>query len=148
MAYSKTTWTNGSTALSAEHMNHIENGIADIDSTVSSHTSSLNTLNNTVSGHTTSINSLNGTVSSHTSSIAALQSKFVTGSYVYRDTDNPGVTELSFIDNNVKGKSHIITGTQDAGNPVLRATINSDTGAIKFYLSDPIQITRINYIVW
>lgn len=27
MAYDKTVWTNGSTALSAEHMNHIENGI-------------------------------------------------------------------------------------------------------------------------
>lgn len=32
MAYTKTTWTNGSTALSAENMNHIETGIEDAHS--------------------------------------------------------------------------------------------------------------------
>ena len=31
MAYEKTIWTNGATALSAENMNHIENGIAALD---------------------------------------------------------------------------------------------------------------------
>lgn len=31
MAYVKTTWTNGATALSAEHMNNIEDGIAALD---------------------------------------------------------------------------------------------------------------------
>lgn len=31
MAYSKTTWVDGATALSAEHMNHIEDGIAALD---------------------------------------------------------------------------------------------------------------------
>lgn len=31
MAYEKTVWTNGATALSAEHMNHIEDGIEALD---------------------------------------------------------------------------------------------------------------------
>lgn len=33
MAYVKTVWNNGSTALSAENMNHIENGIESLDQT-------------------------------------------------------------------------------------------------------------------
>ncbi len=34
MAYTKTTWTNGTTALSAINMNHLETGIADAHTTL------------------------------------------------------------------------------------------------------------------
>lgn len=34
MSYNKTTWSNGATALSAENMNHIENGLQDVSDLV------------------------------------------------------------------------------------------------------------------
>lgn len=188
MAYTKTSWANGATALSAENMNHIEQGIYDCDQGVSSntssintlsgtvsghtssinslnstvsghtttingHTSSINSLNSTVSGHTSSINSLNSTVSGHTSSISSLnssvstlQNQFVTGSQVFQSTQP--LTQIRFTDANVIGKTHIIFGTQDAGNPVLRGKINSSTGEIMAYLSDPVTVIRLNYIAF
>ena len=66
-----------------------------------------------------------------------------TGSYVYNDTST---TTISFTDANMIGKTHIICGTQDSGNPVLRASINSSTGAITCYLSDAVTLMRVNYI--
>ena len=56
MSYTKTTWTDGATALSAQNMNHIENGIADVDS-------GLTTLSGTVSSHTSSIATINTNMS-------------------------------------------------------------------------------------
>lgn len=188
MAYTKTSWANGATALSAENMNHIEQGIYDCDQGVSSNTSSINTLSGTVSGHTSSINSLNSTVSGHTttinghtssinslnstvsghtssinslnstvsghttsinslnSSVSTLQNQFVTGSYVQQGdlaTDTITLRNVNLI-----GKTHIIFGTQDAGNPVLRAVLNSETGQVTVYLSGPVTVTRLNYIAF
>jgi hypothetical protein len=48
----------------------------------------------------------------------------------------------------VIGKTHIIFGTQDTGNPVLRGKINSSTGEITAYLSDPVTVIRLNYIAF
>ena len=67
------------------------------------------------------------------------------GSYLYNSTSTDTIT---FTDTNCKGKTRIICGTQDAGNPPLRAEINSATGQITVYLSGPVTNARINYICW
>lgn len=67
--------------------------------------------------------------------------KIVTGSYVYSGSS---ATQFAFSDPNVNGKSFIICGTQDSGNPVLRATINGSVVGV--YLADPVTIMRVNYI--
>lgn len=67
--------------------------------------------------------------------------KIVTGTYVY---SGAAVSTFSFTDANVSGKSLIICGTQDAGNPVLRASISGTT--ITVYVSDTVTLMRVNYI--
>lgn len=68
-----------------------------------------------------------------------------TGSYVYNSSSTDTIT---FTDANMIGKSFIICGTQDAGNPVLRATLNSSTGRITVYLSGAVSVMRVNYICY
>lgn len=65
----------------------------------------------------------------------------VTGTYVYSGS---AVSSFSFTDSNISGKSFIICGTQDAGNPVLRASISGTT--ITVYVSDTVTLMRVNYI--
>ena len=67
----------------------------------------------------------------------------VTGSYVYNDVST---TTITFQDANVDGKTHIICGAQDAGNPPLRASISGDT--ITVYVADAVSIMRVNYICY
>ena len=66
-----------------------------------------------------------------------------TGTYVYNSTS---ATQFSFTDANMIGYSYIICGTQDAGNPVLRASLTSSTGEITIYLSSAVSVMRVNYI--
>lgn len=54
MAYTKTTWTSGETALSAEHMNNIENGIENLEN-------NLGTISSLVRGTYTTARWANGT---------------------------------------------------------------------------------------
>ena len=67
------------------------------------------------------------------------------GSYLYNSTSTDTIT---FTDTNCKGKTRIICGTQDAGNPPLRASLDNDTGEITVYLSGAVTVARINYICW
>lgn len=75
--------------------------------------------------------------------LAKTLSFFAAGTYVYDDEDN-STTTFSFTDSKVNGKERIICGTQDAGNPVLRASISGST--ITVYLADPVTLMRVNYI--
>lgn len=68
----------------------------------------------------------------------------VVGTYVYQAASTDVLTWNAPA---AKGKTFIICGTQDAGNPVLRASISS-TGTITAYLSGAVTVTRINYICW
>ena len=73
--------------------------------------------------------------------IQAVSNKLVYGSYVYNGASTSTIT---FTDNNISGKSYIICGTQDAGNPPLRASINGSQ--ITVYLGSPVTVMRVNYI--
>lgn len=75
--------------------------------------------------------------------IQAVSNKLVYGSYVY---NGASTTTITFTDNNISGKSFIICGTQDAGNPVARASINGTS--ITVYLTDPVTVMRVNYICY
>ena len=66
----------------------------------------------------------------------------VWGSYVY---SGASTDYFEVVDANIAGKTHIICGTQDAGNPVLRASISNST-TIKIYLSGAVTLMRVNYI--
>lgn len=55
MAYVKTVWTNGSTALSAEHMNNIENGIETLDTNLNASVTSLEGDVTSLGGRATSL---------------------------------------------------------------------------------------------
>ena len=66
----------------------------------------------------------------------------VWGSYVY---SGASTDYFEIVDANIAGKTHIICGTQDAGNPVLRASISNST-TIKIYLSGAVTLMRVNYI--
>ena len=66
-----------------------------------------------------------------------------TGTYVYNGAATDTIT---FTDANMAGKSYIICGTQDAGNPVNRASLNGSTGEITVYLSSAVTLMRVNYI--
>lgn len=68
-----------------------------------------------------------------------------TGTYVY---NGASTTTITFTDSNMIGKSLIICGTQDSGNPVLRASLNSSTGEITAYLSGAVTVMRLNYICY
>lgn len=74
-----------------------------------------------------------------------LDGYFKTGTYVY---DGASTDTLTFTDTNMIGKTFIICGTQDSGNPVLRASLNSSTGGITAYLSGAVTLMRINYICY
>ena len=69
----------------------------------------------------------------------------VFGSYVYSGASTGTIT---FTDANCEGKTRIICGTQDSGNPPLRASLDDDTGEITVYLSGAVTVARINYICW
>lgn len=84
---------------------------------------------------------VNGKALSSDITISAADVGLVTGSYVYNSTATDTIT---FQDANVNGKSFIICGCQDAGNPILRASLSGNT--ITVYLSGPVTIMRINYI--
>ena len=71
----------------------------------------------------------------------ALENRIITGSYVYRGSS---ATTFTFTDSNISGKSFIICGTQDAGNPVARASINGTE--VTVYLDNPVTVMRVNYI--
>ena len=71
----------------------------------------------------------------------ALENRIITGTYVYQ---GESTSTISFNDPNISGKSYIICGTQDAGNPVSRAVLNGTQ--ITVYLSSPVTVMRVNYI--
>ena len=73
--------------------------------------------------------------------LAKLTNFIIAGTYVY---NGARVTQFSFTDPSVSGKERIICGTQDAGNPVLRAEISGST--ITVYLSGEVTLMRVNYI--
>lgn len=73
--------------------------------------------------------------------VSGISNSIITGSYVY---DGSATDKFSFEDENVRGKSFIICGTQDAGNPVLRAYISGNT--ITIDVSSEITNMRVNYI--
>lgn len=70
-----------------------------------------------------------------------LDAYFVAGTYVY---NGEATTSFSFTDSNITGKTRIVCSTQDAGNPVARASIAGDT--ITVYMVDPVTIMRVNYV--
>lgn len=67
----------------------------------------------------------------------------ITGSYVY---NGEATTTITFTDSAINGKTHIICGCQDAGNPPLRATISGTT--ITVYVATSVTVMRINYICY
>lgn len=69
--------------------------------------------------------------------------KIVTGSYVY---NGEATTTITFTDSAINGKTHIICGCQDAGNPPLRATISGTT--ITVYVATSVKVMRVNYICY
>lgn len=69
--------------------------------------------------------------------------KIVTGSYVY---NGEATTTITFTDSAINGKTHIICGCQDAGNPPLRATISGTT--ITVYVATSVTVMRVNYICY
>lgn len=73
--------------------------------------------------------------------VSGISNSIVTGSHIY---DGPSTSKFSFVDENIRGKSFIICGTQDAGNPVLRAYISENT--ITVDVSDEVTNMRVNYI--
>ncbi len=75
-------------------------------------------------------------------SIVMADLPLVWGSYVY---SGASTDYFEVVDANIAGKTHIICGTQDAGNPVLRASISNGT-TIKIYLSGAVTLMRVNYI--
>lgn len=74
----------------------------------------------------------------------------VCGSTVYNDENVPPVpvTQITVYIPALIGKSFVIAGAQDAGNPVLRTSLVSATGKLTVYLADPVTVMRINYIAW
>ena len=69
--------------------------------------------------------------------------KIVTGSYVY---NGEATTTITFTDSAINGKTRIICGCQDAGNPPLRATISGTT--ITVYVATSVTVMRVNYICY
>lgn len=67
----------------------------------------------------------------------------ITGSYVY---NGEATATITFTDSAINGKTHIICGCQDAGNPPLRATISGTT--ITVYVATSVTVMRINYICY
>ena len=74
-----------------------------------------------------------------------LDGYFKTGTYYFSGSSTD---TLTFTDTNMIGKTFIICGTQDAGNPVLRASLNSSTGEITAHLSGAVTVMRLNYICY
>lgn len=67
----------------------------------------------------------------------------ITGSYIY---NGEATTTITFTDPAINGKTHIICGCQDAGNPPLRATISGTT--ITVYVAASVTVMRVNYICY
>ena len=66
-------------------------------------------------------------------------------SYVY---DGASTSTITFQSNELIGKSFIICGTQDSGNPVNRASLDPTTGTVTAYLSGAVTVMRLNVIAW
>ena len=66
-------------------------------------------------------------------------------SYVYNSTSTSTIT---FQSDELIGKSFLICGAQDSGNPVNRASLDGTTGTVTAYLSSPVTIMRLNVIAW
>ena len=66
-------------------------------------------------------------------------------SYVY---DGASTSTITFQSNELIGKSFIICGTQDSGNPVNRASLDPTTGTVTAYLSGAVTLMRLNVIAW
>ena len=72
MAYTRVNWQNSpshATPLSAENLNVMDEGIKNLDDSMTEATDDISTLETTVSGHTTSISALETTVGEHTADI-------------------------------------------------------------------------------
>ena len=65
--------------------------------------------------------------------------------YVYSGSSTSTIT---FQSDELIGKSYLICGTQDSGNPVNRATLDGTTGTVTAYLSGAVTIMRLNVIAW
>jgi len=66
-------------------------------------------------------------------------------SYVY---NGASTSEITFQSNELIGKSFLICGAQDAGNPVNRASLDGTTGTVTAYLSSAVTVMRLNVIAW
>ena len=66
-------------------------------------------------------------------------------SYVY---NGASTSTISFQSNELIGKSFLICGAQDAGNPVNRASLDGTTGTVTAYLSAAVTVMRLNVIAW
>jgi hypothetical protein len=76
--------------------------------------------------------------------VSGISNSIITGSQRYEGT---AISEqYSFIDPNAIGKTFIICSTQDSGNPILRASLESSTGEITVYFSGTVTLMRVNYI--
>lgn len=65
--------------------------------------------------------------------------------YVYNGSSTSTIT---FQSDELIGKSYLICGTQDSGNPVNRATLDGTTGTVTAYLSGAVTVMRLNVIAW
>ena len=65
--------------------------------------------------------------------------------YVYSGSSTSTIT---FQSDELIGKSYLICGTQDSGNPVNRATLDGTTGTVTAYLSGAVTVMRLNVIAW
>lgn len=72
-------------------------------------------------------------------------SDLIAGTYVH---NGASTTSITFTDTKCIGRSRIICGAQDAGNPPLRAALNSTTGQITVTLGSAVTVMRVNYICW
>ena len=66
-------------------------------------------------------------------------------SYVYNGASTSTIT---FQSDELIGKSFLICGAQDSGNPVNRASLDSSTGTVTAYLSSAVTVMRLNVIAW
>lgn len=86
---------------------------------------------------------VNGKALSSDINLTASDVGIVTGSYVY---NGEATTTITITDANVNGKTHVICGAQDAGNPPQRASISGST--ITVYLASAVTVMRVNYICY
>ena len=116
MAYTRVNWQNSpshATPLSAENLNVMDEGIYDLDAAITEATGDIADLETTVSGHTTSIqtntsniSTLQTTVSGHTSAISGIEGDIGDLSELETTTK----TDLVSAINELSSNTHI-TGT-------------------------------------